>query len=212
MDEIDKKLKFKRDLEKLRAAAVKSSDYSSPLDKEILKARGELLEKEEPIRIKGTTEKIDTRSGMKLTKGDEFSEKIAKLRAERKASMGSKFNKTKSKMMPDIPGLSVGLDLLQGNTEEAADTVAEDVLQSAPSMIAKGIGKIAPKAAGLALKAANPLGMLIGEALGSEKAGEGSDKMLEDSQERDVELTRDISEDDQLNQTRLRALQRMLKN
>jgi hypothetical protein len=46
---------------------------------------------------------------------------------------------------------------------------------------------------------------------GVDDIGKDSDKVLKDSQSRDVELTRDISKDDDtLTQTRLKALQRML--
>jgi hypothetical protein len=46
---------------------------------------------------------------------------------------------------------------------------------------------------------------------GVEGVGEGSDKSLSDTQDRDLELTRDISKNnDTLTQTRLKALQRML--
>jgi hypothetical protein len=45
---------------------------------------------------------------------------------------------------------------------------------------------------------------------GVEGVGEGSDKLLSDSQERDVELSRDATKDDKLTTSRLKALQRML--
>jgi hypothetical protein len=47
---------------------------------------------------------------------------------------------------------------------------------------------------------------------GVEGVGEGSDKLLSDSQERDVELSRDTTKDDKLTTSRLKALQRMLGN
>ena len=51
----------------------------------------------------------------------------------------------------------------------------------------------------------------LAEAFDAEEAGRGSDKSMTDSQQRDLELTRDVSKDsDTLTQTRLRALQRML--
>ena len=209
MDETEKRLKLLRDMEKLLAEPVKDSSYESQLEGDVLKFKGKKAEPEPITRLKVGTEKIDTKKGLPVLSGQQFKNKIEALRKK----PGSSFAQTKAKLMPSISGLGVGADLLQGDVEQAADTVAGDVLQSAPGMIAKGIGRIAPKAAGLALKAANPLGMLIGEALGSEKAGEGSDQSVTEAQARDVELVREAREDDDtLNTSRFKALQRMMGN
>jgi hypothetical protein len=209
MDDTEKRLKLLRDMEKLLAEPVKDASYESPLEGDVLKFKGKKAEPEPIKRLKVGTEQIDTKTGIPVLTGQQFKDKIEALRKK----PGSSFAQTRSKLMPSISGLGIGADLLQGDTEKAADTLAGDVLQSAPSMIAKGISKIAPKAAGLALKAANPLGMLIGEALGSEKAGEGSDQSVTEAQGRDVELVREAREDDDtLNTSRFKALQRMMGN
>ena len=208
MDDTDKRLKLLRDMEKLLAEPIKAEDYESPLKKDVLRFKGKAQEPETYKKINVGTEKLVTKTGMPVLSGKQFKDKIDALR---KKSSGSSFAQTKAKMIPSISGLGVGADLLQGDVEKATDTVAGDVLQSAPSMIAKGIGKIAPKAAGMTLKAANPLGMLIGEALGSEKVGEGSDQSVTEAQARDVELVREAREDDDtLNTSRFKALQRMM--
>jgi hypothetical protein len=209
-EQSDKKLKFLREMEKMRLKAIKDASYKSPLEGDAMVFKGPELEPEVINRINVGTEKIDTKSPLKVLSGTEFRDKIEALTKKNKPS-GSSFAQTKAKMIPSLSGLGVGADLLQGDVEKAADAVAGDVLQSTPSMIAKGIGKLAPKAAGIALKAANPLGMLIGEALGSEKAGEGSDQSVTEAQARDVELVREAREDDDtLNTSRFKALQRMM--
>jgi hypothetical protein len=51
----------------------------------------------------------------------------------------------------------------------------------------------------------------LAEAFDAEDAGEGSDMSMDDSQERDVELVRSISkDDDKLNRSKLEALRRIL--
>lgn len=212
MEESDKRLKFIRDFEKLLAEPVKAEGYESPLEKENLVFKGSKPEPEPVTRIKTGTPVIDTKSPQKLLKGEEFAEKIKALTSKKDAPEGGRsFAQTRSKMMPVISNAGAISDLAQGNYEKAADTVAGDILQNAPSAIAKGIGKVAPKLAGAAIRVANPIGMVIGEALGSEKAYASEDSITPE-QQRDVELVRGISEnDDEMNTARFQALKRMIK-
>jgi len=212
MEDSDKKLQFLRNLEKLKASPVKSEDYSSPLEQDVLRAKGGKVEEPKPIRIKGATQKIDTKTGLSQISGDEFTEKINRLRAEKKSAPGMKFAKTKSKL-PGLSNMGILSDLVQGDIESASESGIADLLQKAPSTALNLAKKVAP---GLKLGAmATPAGLLgtvLSEAVASEKVGEGSDTgMISESEERDVDLVRDISKDDgTMSNTRLKALQRML--
>jgi hypothetical protein len=93
--------------------------------------------------------------------------------------------------------------------EEALAESHQKIYERLKDKLGKSGGKklLLPAISGAAGLAASGLA----EAFDAEDVGEGSDKLLSDSQERDVELIRDISKDDDtLTQTRLRALQKML--
>lgn len=131
-----------------------------------------------------------------------------------KGSQKAAFAQTKAKMIPGLSNLSMGLDVAQGNLDEAAESALNQAAQKAPAATISALSKIAPKvAAGLAAPAAG-LGMLVGEAIASEDVGAGSDiGNITEQQGRDVDLVRDISKDDeQMNTARFKALQRMMGN
>jgi hypothetical protein len=152
-------------------------------------------------------------SGGTLTRNmKDLNEKIDHPLVSKNTLNKKSFAQTKAKMMPALSNLSLGADIVQGNYDEAAESALLQAAQKAPSAAVSALGKVAPKiAAGLAAPAAG-LGMLVGEAVASEDVGKGSDTgAISAQQERDVELVRDISKDDeQMNSARFKALQRMM--
>jgi hypothetical protein len=92
--------------------------------------------------------------------------------------------------------------------DEALAESTQKMYERLKAKLGKSGGKklLVPTISGAAGLAASGLA----EAFDAEDVGEGSDKLLSDSQERDVELSRDTTKDDKLTQTRLKALQRML--
>lgn len=79
MNKKDKDLEFIRGLEKLRSAPIKAEDYTSPLEQDIMKVRGQSPVKEAVSRISGATDKIDTKEIGKVISGSDFQSKIQSL-------------------------------------------------------------------------------------------------------------------------------------
>lgn len=79
MDKKDKELEFLRGLDKLRASDVKSPDYVSPLEQDVMKVKGSKPEKELIQRISSGTDKIDTKQIGKVISGSDFQSKIQSL-------------------------------------------------------------------------------------------------------------------------------------
>jgi len=114
MDKKDKALEYLRNLEKLKASGVKGEDYTSPLDQDVMKIKAGPKEIVEPLRIKNTTEKIDTKGITKLSSGKDFMEKIAALRAGKKA-------------LSALPFAGATIAALQGDPAMAAEELAGDI-------------------------------------------------------------------------------------
>lgn len=79
MNDADKKLKFKRDMEKLHSTPIKSPNYTSPLDQDVMKVKrvsGE-WDNDYVKKFPNSTEHIDTKSPLSTISGDDFKKKIA---------------------------------------------------------------------------------------------------------------------------------------
>lgn len=79
MDKKDKGLEFLRGLEKLKASDVRSPDYTSPLDQDVMRVKGSAPVKEAVTRISSGTDKIDTKGITKVISGSDFQSKIQSL-------------------------------------------------------------------------------------------------------------------------------------
>lgn len=129
MHDEDKKLKYLRELEKLKASKIKSDDYTSPLDQDVIRVEGKPASPEPVHRIKGMTDKIDTRSTGKLISGSDFTEKIAALR-----KAGGK------KVLGALPFVGAGMAALQGEPAMAAEELAMD-LPGAEALRSESVGE-----------------------------------------------------------------------
>lgn len=118
MADVDKKLKFLQELQRLKAKGIKSEDYTSPLDQDVIKVKGGSPEPETVTRIKNATEHINTKQGMPVISGDVFSEKIAALRALKGAG---------KKLAGMIPLAGAGMAALSGDPAMAAEELAGDI-------------------------------------------------------------------------------------
>ena len=114
-DEIEKKLKFLRELERLKGAPVKSASYVSPLEQDINVAKGSAPSPEPVTRIKDATEHIDTKTAKKLISGTDFTSKINALRGLGKKVAGV------------IPFAGAGMAALSGEPAMAAEELAGDI-------------------------------------------------------------------------------------
>lgn len=117
MDKKEKALEYLRNLEKLKASGVKSADYTSDLDKDVVHVKGGPAPVEKPTRIKNMTQKIDTRGATDLISGEDFTKKIEALRALKGAG---------KKVAGIIPMAGVAMAALQGDPAMAAEELAED--------------------------------------------------------------------------------------
>jgi hypothetical protein len=118
MDDMEKKLKLLRDMEKLKAAPIKAPGYTSPLDQDVIKvAGGGPAPKDVVQKFKGATEKIDTNSALKTISGSDFKSKIQALL---KSNAGKK-------MIGALPMIGAGMAALQGDPAMAADELAGDI-------------------------------------------------------------------------------------
>jgi hypothetical protein len=115
----DKKLEFLRGLEKLKASKIKSDDYSSPLSDDVMKVKGDSVADEVATKIKGMTQKIDTKGIAPVISGDEFAAKIAALRAAKGAG---------KKALAALPFVGAGMAALSGDPAMAAEELAQDAM------------------------------------------------------------------------------------
>lgn len=129
----DKKLAYLRGLEKLKASKIKSDDYTSPLESDVMRVKGGAAEPELVTKIKGMTQKIDTRSGAPVISGEEFRNKIEALRA---AKAGGK------KMLAALPFVGAGMAALSGDPAMAAEELAMD-LPGAEALRSESVGESA---------------------------------------------------------------------
>lgn len=117
MEELDRVLEFRRNLNRLSQSPVKAGDYVSPLEGEVMKVKNldNTLPEAKTI-IKGATDKIDTKGVQKLLSGNQFSNKIAKIlesralaKAGNVAKQGLNIASEAGKRIPMLGGLAVGL-------------------------------------------------------------------------------------------------------
>ena len=114
-DEAVKKLKYLRDLEKLKASGIKDENYTSDLDKDSITIKGEPKTPDPVTKIKGMTQHINTKSG--TIKGEDFTSKIQSLL---KSSAGKKIAGV-------LPFAGAGLAALQGDPAQASEELAGDI-------------------------------------------------------------------------------------
>lgn len=118
MDKKDKALEYLRNLEKLKASGVKSADYTSDLDKDVVRVKGGSPAVEKPTVIKNMTQKIDSKGTTDLISGEDFAKKIEALRALKGAG---------KKVAGVIPMAGVAMAALQGDPAMAAEEAIEDL-------------------------------------------------------------------------------------
>lgn len=115
----EKRLKYLRDLEKLKASGIKSEDYTSPLEQDVMKVKSLAKEVPEQVtKLQGMTEKIDTKGIAPIISGSDFSSKIEALRALKKAG---------KKVAGIIPLAGAGMAALSGDPAMAAEELAGDI-------------------------------------------------------------------------------------
>lgn len=120
MKDKDKALEYLRGLEKLKASKIKSEDYTSPLEQDVMKVKGPSTEWDNDFTKKfpGATEHIKTGTSVPLISGSDFKSKIDALRA---AKAGGK------KLLGALPFAGAGIAALQGDPAMAAEELAMDL-------------------------------------------------------------------------------------
>lgn len=111
MRNTDKDLEFLRGMEKLKASPIKTSEYTSPLSQDVMPVRGGELSKESVTRIRGATDKIDTKGIQKLGNASD----VMKANAEKVLRM-----KALRKLGGIVPGLGAITALASGEDAQAA--------------------------------------------------------------------------------------------
>lgn len=104
---------------KLGSSPIKSPDYISPLDKDVMKVKGGDIPEELVTKIKGATHKIDTKEIAPILSGSDFAEKIAKLKALK--GLGKK-------ALGVLPFAGAGMAALSGDPAMAAEELASDAM------------------------------------------------------------------------------------
>lgn len=97
----EKELEFLRGMEKLKAEPIKSPDYKSPLNQDVMPVKGGVAQPEQVTRIKGMTEKIDTKGAMPLLSGDAFKNKIASRTGGKKLGLAAIMTALGASALPD---------------------------------------------------------------------------------------------------------------
>jgi hypothetical protein len=118
----DKKLKELQRLSamaKLGSSPIKSPDYVSPLENDVMKVKGGDLPEDSVTKIKNATQKIDTKEIAPILSGSDFEQKIAKLRALKAAG---------KKVAGIIPFAGAGMAALSGDPAMAAEELASDAM------------------------------------------------------------------------------------
>jgi hypothetical protein len=111
-----KELEFLRGMEKLKGAPVKSADYKSPLNQDVMPVKGGQAPVDPVTRIKNATQHIDTNASLPVLSGGNFKSKIAQKLAENKKLMGA------------IPFAGVAAAALSGDPAMAAEELAQDAM------------------------------------------------------------------------------------
>lgn len=117
--DVDKLLEFIRAKEKLKGQDIKSPDYKSPLEQDTMVVKGKPAAPEPITRIAGATEHIDTKGVKKIISGDDFTEKIARLRGLKAAG---------KKALGILPFAGAAAGLMSGDPAMAAEEAAGDVI------------------------------------------------------------------------------------
>lgn len=105
---------------KLGASPIKSADYESPLEDDVMKVKSMGNEAPDPVtRIKGMTDKIDTKQVAPILSGNDFASKIAALRALKGVG---------KKAAGIIPFAGAGMAALSGDPAMAAEELAQDAM------------------------------------------------------------------------------------
>lgn len=132
MHDKDKKLELLRGLEKLKGSKVKSDDYTSDLDKDVIRVKGKPAQPEAVTRIKNATDRIDTnqivklkdatdhidtRQSQKLVSGTDFQSKIQALLK----------NSAAKKALGILPMAGTVAGLMAGDPAMAAEEAAGDI-------------------------------------------------------------------------------------
>lgn len=123
----DKDLEFIRGMEKLKASPIRSPDYTSQLSNDTMKVKGGDLPSKEPVtRIKGATDKINTR-GFTQPLGNAVD--VMKANADKALRM-----KAMRKLGGVVPGLgaiaALGSGMMSDNAS-ASDTM-NNVMEELP--------------------------------------------------------------------------------
>lgn len=113
-----KELQRLKTIAKLGSSPIKSPDYISPLEQDVMRIKGESPEMEPVTKIKNTTSKIDTKQITPILSGDDFSDKIAKLRALKAAG---------KKVAGIVPFAGAGMAALSGDPAMAAEETIMDL-------------------------------------------------------------------------------------
>lgn len=119
-----KELEFLRGMEKLNASPIKSPDYQSPLNQDVMKVKSlDVSTPETPDNFKrsfsGVTQKIDTRQSAPLLSGQAFVDKINNLKAAK--TLGKK-------LMGVVPLAGAAGALMSGDPAMAAEELAQDAM------------------------------------------------------------------------------------
>ncbi len=116
----NKQLEYLRGLEKLKASKIKAEDYTSPLEQDIMKVKSLGNETEDAVtKIKGMTQKLDTKEIAPIISGSDFAKKIEALRTLKGAG---------KKVAGIIPLAGVGMAALSGDPAMAAEELAQDAM------------------------------------------------------------------------------------
>lgn len=129
MDKKDKELEFLRGLEKLKAAPIKSENYSSDLDKDVVRVKGSAPQTPDVTRIKGGTPKIDTKQIQKVISGSDFQSKIQAM-----------LKKGGKKALAGLPMVGAGMAALSGDPAMAAEEAAMDLIPGAEALRSDDVG------------------------------------------------------------------------
>lgn len=108
-----------KQIAKLGSSPIKSPDYTSPLEQDVMKVRGLPEAPEQVTRLKEMTDKIDTKQIAPILSGEDFADKIAKLRALKAAG---------KKVAGVIPFAGAGMAALSGDPAMAAEELASDAM------------------------------------------------------------------------------------
>jgi len=118
--DLDKLLQFIRDREKLKVKDIKSPDYTSPLDQDVMKVKGAAADTADTVtKIRNATDHIDTKGIKKVISGDDFTKKIAALRGLKGAG---------KKALSILPLAGTVAGLMSGDPAMAAEEAAGDVI------------------------------------------------------------------------------------